>query len=152
MTSNYKNGKIYKMCCDGLTYIGSTIQKLSQRKGEHKRYYKQYLKDDVYRCSSTELFKLEKDIEIFLIEEFPCENKTELLIRERYWYDVIDCVNHQLPYRTPDEVKEYNRLARQKYRQSHKEQIAIKNKIYKQNPIYKQNQKEYRQLKKLNEN
>ena len=137
------------MCCGGLTYVGSTIQKLTQRKGEHRRYYKQYLEDGIYRCSSTELFKLEKEIEIILIEEFKCENKTELLIRERYLYDIIDCVNHQLPYRTPEEIKEYNKNARKIYREKNKAEIAIKNKVYKQNPIYKQKQKEYAQLKRL---
>lgn len=137
------------MTCDNLTYIGSTIQRLTQRRGEHKKYYKQYLENGVYRCSSTELYKLEKDIEIFLLEEFPCENRTELLIRERYWYDITDCVNHQLPYRTPEDIKEYNKKHRQIYKQKHKAEIAIKNKVYKQNPIYIQKQREYRRLKRL---
>jgi len=132
MTSKYKQGKIYKLVCNGLIYIGSTIQKLSQRKGEHKMYYKNYLLTGKSRCSSTDLFKLEQEVDIFLIEEYPCKTKAELCLREKYWYELTECVNHQNPYRTIEEIKNYKKQEAKVYRLKHKEEIAIKSKNYKQ--------------------
>ena len=40
---DYSKGKIYKLVCEDLIYIGSTIQRLSKRKAHHKELYNKYL-------------------------------------------------------------------------------------------------------------
>ena len=45
------------------------------------------------------------DYKIPLIESYPCDNKDELLEREKQFIRRIDCVNKVLPKRTR---KEYN--------------------------------------------
>ncbi len=88
---NYENGKIYKIVCDDKMYIGSTCElRLSQRLAQHKNTF--------FRgkgiTSSAILFKGNASKpEIFLIEEYPCKNKQQLLARERHHIESNDCVN-----------------------------------------------------------
>jgi len=77
--NKYINGKIYALVSESaqLVYYGSTIQRLSQRKGEHIRDYKKYLYNDGWKCSSFDVLK-HGDAKIILIEEFPCKYRLEL--------------------------------------------------------------------------
>ena len=50
-----------------------------------------------------------KDFEIFLIERFSCDTKEELLARERYYIETVDCVNKKIPLRTQAEWYQNNR-------------------------------------------
>lgn len=111
--NKYINGKIYALISEsaGLTYYGSTIQRLSQRKGEHARDYRNYLLyDDGWRCSSFEVLKHE-DAKIILIEEFPCTSKLELEQREGYYQMNNPCINI---HRAGRNTKEYRKT--QEYR------------------------------------
>ncbi len=60
--------------------------------------------------SSATLFKgnMSKP-EIFLIEEYPCKNKHQLLARERYHIENNDCVNKIKSILTIEEV--YQQMA-----------------------------------------
>ena len=92
---NYKQGKIYKIECNvtGLIYIGSTCKKkLSGRMTEHRSNYKKYLNGKKKYLSSFKVME-NKDYDIILIEDFPCNSKDQLFARERYYTNEIECVN-----------------------------------------------------------
>ena len=77
---DYKDGKIYKLVSDKthLIYIGSTAQPLSKRFYQHK--------SKKNNCSSQHLFNIsESNVEIVLIESFPCKNREELTAREYHY-------------------------------------------------------------------
>jgi predicted GIY-YIG superfamily endonuclease len=95
---DYRNGKIYKIT-DGVgVYIGSTTVPLSQRFAQHKNSKRQYEKGNRKRkCSSYEV--LNDDSTISLLEDFPCERKEQLLSRERYFIETMNCINKKNPIR-----------------------------------------------------
>ena len=126
----YQNSKIYKLVNDSmnLTYYGSTIQPLAKRFSAHKNRI-----GNIYRkCSSAELF-VSGECKIYLVEEFPCETRKELLKRERYWIENNECVNKCLPCITKEEQKAYkkewssrpeNLKKRRDYKEANKEKLA----------------------------
>ena len=105
---DYPNGKIYKITGtndkeEELIYIGSTVQKLCRRFAEHKsdmKKDKKYSSEQVVICSNCL---------ITLIELFPCNSKEELLARERYYYNLYDCINKSKPILLEGEKKEYHK-------------------------------------------
>jgi hypothetical protein len=125
--NKYINGKIYALVSEsgGLTYYGSTIQRLSQRKGEHVRDYKNYLYNDGWKCSSFDVLK-HGDAKIILIEEFPCESRLELEQREGYWQKNNPCTNIYLAgrdtkeYRKTNEYRHERKLYMRDYRSKNK--------------------------------
>ncbi len=94
---NYQNGKIYKLVCDetNLTYIGSTTQSLSKRLCEHN-----------YDLKKNRLKTISNMIEpkIYLVEDYPCERKEQLNMRERHFIENMECINKNKPCRT---IKEH---------------------------------------------
>lgn len=76
----YKNGKIYKIECDELTYYGSTCTTLVKRLHMHKIL--------TNKCSSKILFENGSAPIITLVEDFPCERREQLLARGWWtkWY------------------------------------------------------------------
>lgn len=147
---DYSKGKIYKIVCNdtGLTYIGSTTTELNRRLSHHK--------NDL-NCSSKEIIQ-NNNYHIELIEDVNATCKLELLKRERYWIENIDCVNKIIPTRTKDELNMYkkqwyendkeriNKYKKQWYQQ-HKERI--KEQYYQQNreQILERNRLRYQQKK-----
>ena len=111
---NYSNGKIYKITGGGLTYIGSTTQPLYKRLNEHRSQ----------NNASKVIFNFD-DCCITLIEDFPCERKEQLLARERYYYDLLDCVNKHKPWMSEEEKK----IELKTYKEENKEIIRAKDKI-----------------------
>jgi hypothetical protein len=94
---NYQNGKIYKIVCDDSEniYIGSTTkEKLSQRMAKHKSHHNDYL-DGKGRFISSFIMLEKQNPRIILIENYPCNNKDELRMREQYWIDQFRniCIN-----------------------------------------------------------
>ena len=127
---NYQNGKIYKIIGTNnegieLIYIGSTTQLLSQRLGEHRR--------DAIRAnySSKQLIECINH-QILFIENYSCNLKKELVLRERYYYDLLECVNKIKPMRFEEEIKE----------KSHQDYIKNKDKIQEQNKQYQINNRQ----------
>ena len=122
----YADGKIYKITGSGLTYYGSTIQSLYDREYTH-----------IHNNTTSSRIIIEKgDFELVLVENFPCENKPELLARERWFIENNDCVNIRLPITSEEEKRlyycEYSKqyaaahpaeiiAARQQYAATHKE-------------------------------
>lgn len=139
---NYNNSKIYKLVCNdpNIIYIGSTTQKLCQRLSKHKR-----TKIHNEKISSQKLFEI-GEVKIILIEEVNCENKEQLLKRERHYIELLDCVNKNIPGRTNKEYYDDNKkilLQKNKiHREKNKEHYK---KYYLDNKEHKLKQfKEYR--------
>ena len=123
---NYKNAKIYKLWSpegDDI-YIGSTTQKLYDRKAGHNAGRGE---------TSKIIYEKYNDVRIELLECFPCENKDELNKKEGEYIRNNKCVNKIIPGRT-----------RQEYREDNKEKLNEKTKEYyvKNKDLIKQKQKE----------
>ena len=122
---DYQKGKIYKLWSPqgNEIYIGSTINPLAKRLGQHKRNLD---------CRSKYLFENYDDVRIELIEEFPCDNKMVLTRREgEHIRNNIECLNKLIAGRTLKEWskeyyennKEYIKEYAKEYRETNKERI-----------------------------
>lgn len=80
----YAHGKIYKLInkLDNEMYVGSTCLELKNRLCCHKCFAKTHQSQLVYKHLNAIGWQ---NVDIVLIEEYPCFNKTELEIREKYW-------------------------------------------------------------------
>lgn len=130
----YSRAKIYRIVGgSGKTYYGSTCVSLSRRLSKHKAVYKQWLEGKTHYISSFEILA-EEEYDIVLVEEFPCDNKEQLHMRERYWIESNDCVNIVVPGRTDKEYYETHKdkvAKRQKqYRDLNKDKVAKRVKQY----------------------
>ena len=168
---DYKNGKIYKLTTPHnpeLVYYGSTVLPLYRRKSQHKEHRNNH------KICSKKIFELGvDDVVITLVEACPCDNKEELIKRERFYIENNPCVNKQIPLRTSkeydefykdeirerkqqyykdniDKIKEYYtdnldkiRERRHKYAKNNKDKINEKCKEY-----YKQNKDKIKETKK----
>ena len=113
--NKYKNGKIYKIVSQNtdMIYIGSTISlKLKTRMKLHKYAFK------TDRKIESRVMFLWDDAEIKLIENYPCESKTELTKREQYYMDLFPdyIVNKRRAYR---DLNEYDRIYNQTPKRKH---------------------------------
>ena len=153
---NYKNGKIYKLVNDelNLTYYGSTCNELRKRLNDHKKKSN--------KCSSKIMFE-SGVVKIYLVEEFPTENKMLLNQRERYYIENNECVNKVIPGRTRKEYRDDNKykinITEKEYYNNNKDKIIEKKKEYYQNnkdkiKEYYQNNKDKikERAKEFNEN
>ena len=116
MVKDYSKGKIYKIEGGGFTYIGSTVQKLCNRMTGHRSDFKHGK-----NCASKEVLCF-SDAIITLVELYPCGSEDELRMRERYFYDLIHCVNKRRPWASEAELAESNRIKVKKYDDTHREQ------------------------------
>jgi len=126
---NYQNGKIYKIIdnTNDNIYIGSTCEKLCRRLQKHKASYRCFLKPNIKQgyMRSFDILK-NNDYKIILIEDYPCENKEQLLSREQYYIDNLNCINHNNPVRN---AKEYLK----KYSEANREHLLEKKRLYAKN-------------------
>jgi hypothetical protein len=107
---NYQDGKIYKLVSFQTknVYIGSTCEQLSARKSKHKSHYKMYLEGKINYITSIELLQFD-DVDIVLLEKYPCESKEELHSRERQYIESTpNCINKYVPTRTQKQWREAN--------------------------------------------
>ena len=125
---NYQNTIIYKFVCNDLNitdiYIGATTD-IIRRKAEHKAHCNnpasKHHNFKIYQCMRNNGgFSNWKMLEV---ETYPCNNKAESAVRERYWLELLSAnLNKQIPSRT---VQEYNN--------DNKEKISEREKIYREN-------------------
>ena len=103
---DYTKGKIYKLVSpSGLVYIGSTVQRLSLRKAEHKRRYNLFSRHGIRFISSYELYKEgPENIDIILLENYSCNSIEELHKKEREYIENNNCVNINIPSRKKKEL------------------------------------------------
>ena len=102
----YLQAYIYGIKCktnNGL-YIGSSYQTLNRRLTKHKTDMRGYMGElKSYRNYRSSLDVLINDnYDIFIIEEYPCKTKKQLLTREaqyiiKYRKEGIDVVNKRMP-------------------------------------------------------
>jgi len=130
---NYQQGKIYKLICPHTDkiYIGSTAEEyLSQRLRNHNKNFKSWQKGLHSNTSSFRLFEL-GDVEIILLESYPCNSKDELTAKERYWIEQNKnlIVNINIPSRTDKERYQDNKEIIKIYMEKNKEHFDSYRKI-----------------------
>ena len=103
---NYQNGKIYQIIDNttGRFYIGSTTQPLYERLRGHKKNFKEYLDGKGGYMTSFQIIGND-DYDIVLIENYPCQDKSQLNRREGEYIRINYCVNKMVPGRTSKEYK-----------------------------------------------
>lgn len=131
---SYKDGKIYIIEpiqeheeCE--LYVGSTCYSLNDRFINHKRAYRNNKKRV---CSVNTLFDKYgiNGCKVKLIENFPCDNRKELLERESYFFGKLLCVNKVNPYVTPEQSKERVKkwqLEHTEHRKKYMDEYVLKN-------------------------
>lgn len=118
-----KKGIIYEIVCNdtGERYIGSTTQNLSTRIAHHRSIKKN-------RCCSKII--IDRNNYCYnILETIIINDIKELRIKEREYYDKLECINKQRPYRSDEErINEsriYTRLHIKTYNDSNKEKIKL---------------------------
>jgi len=124
MVKDYQKTKIYKVYNNenDKFYIGHTVTTLSKRIGKHREKHS--------NCMTKNLGVELKDIQIVLIEKYPCKDVDEAKLRERYYIEKyqkegLNIVNKNIPGRS---VKEYNKQPKmkeyqKKWREENKEYL-----------------------------
>jgi hypothetical protein len=114
--NKYNNGKIYTLRSyqTDKIYIGSTTDRLCNRKAKHKYNYKKYLSGDYHYVTSFELIKYD-DCYIELLEKYSCDSKEELSKEEGEYIKKLDCVNKQIAGRTRHQWVKDNKDKMKKY-------------------------------------
>ena len=110
--NKYHNAKIYKITDNDYNkcYIGSTCEDLSQRMARHRYNYHNAKAWNVLTSANRLFDEYGKDnCKIELIENYPCENREELLRREGFHIKNNDCINRCVAGRTINEWKEDKR-------------------------------------------
>jgi hypothetical protein len=126
--SNYNRGQIYAIRSNQTDkiYIGSTIQRLSERKGQHKEKYLRYLNGNHHYVSSFDILKYD-DWYIELLENYPCNSKEELLKREgELIRDNNNCINRCIAGRSMKVWYQQNREEQLKKMKIRREQKKYK--------------------------
>ena len=144
---DYTKGKIYSIRSHktDLVYIGSTIQSLSVRIGEHRSKYNKFIKNGKIGCSSIEIFKLDPNPYIELIINFSCSCKEELRKEEGKYIRKIKCVNKNIAGRTKKEWREDNKEKLKEYNKEYIKEHIEDHKEY--NKKYYEDNKEKRKEK-----
>jgi len=162
---DYQKGKIYciRSHQTDKVYVGSTVQTLSLRMGAHKRNLKKYKNGKYHYVTSFDILEYD-DAYIELIEDFACDNKSQLEKREGHFIREMDCVNKVVAGRTVKEFQEENKdfvkQRQKKYREVHVDKMKewkaknreLINKL--QNEYYNRNKdriNEERRIKKKQE-
>ncbi len=126
---DYQLSKIYKIVCNvtGKIYYGSTTEPtLARRLVKHRCNFQSW-KNGTSNYMSSFLIIENNDYNIILVEKYPCEDKMELLKRERFYIDNNECVNIVIPTQTMNEYrKKYDKI----YRAKNHEKILEYEKMY----------------------
>ena len=129
MTSIYESGKIYKLqCIDGHYYIGSTTQKLNHRFNNHKTSSKNGTSKAYKYINSIGW----DDVQIELIEDFPCTIKSELNEREEYYISQSKTDNLCLNINSAQLTIEKRKENMKKYYEENKDAIIEYHQEYKE--------------------
>ena len=126
---NYQNSVVYKLCCKDPSipdeYIGSTTCRY-RRKNSHKsiccnensKGYNLYVYQFIRENGGFDNWIM------IILEEYPCENKRQLEMRERYWIEERkSTLNRRIPLRENQEIIQYREEQIKKYRNENKEEI-----------------------------
>jgi hypothetical protein len=148
---DYQLGKIYKLVSPiGLIYIGASCEPtLARRKTKHKADYHRYVAQKRGYVTSFKLYEEdENNVEIILVEKYPCNDKDELHKRERYWIEQTNCVNKVIPSRTSNEYYQDNKVKILEHCKNHYQ--INRDKITEQNrKKYSENKDKWNMLRKM---
>ncbi len=161
---DYSKAKLYTIRCKtdtSLIYVGSTVQSLSQRLASHRRDSKKYPNYKLYQNVGDNW----DDWYVELYENYPCENKEQLLKKEGEIIRQMGNLNKIISGRSKEEYrmehkeekKEYDRVFREEnaekiaerakiYCKENAEKIKARHKIY--NEMNKEKRKQYYQDRK----
>lgn len=103
---DYSQSKIYKVYSPSknISYYGSTTHDLQKRLINHIRKYKYYKDGKTNYVSVNDVLEGDDAI-IELVENFSCNNRKELTDREGYYIKNNECINKNIPGRTPEEYR-----------------------------------------------
>jgi hypothetical protein len=136
---NYSLGKIYKVVdnTNGSIYIGGTCEPtLAKKLSKHVVDYKRFLKG-TYNYATVFKILENKDYDIVLIENYPCNKKDELHARLRHYIEILECVNLNIVGKTEAEKKAKQIETRKNYEEANKDKMKEKCKEYYQKNIDK---------------
>ena len=152
---DYSKCVMYKLVCKDKDikdcYIGSTCNH-SRRKSQHKNC----CNNEKSKGYNIKVYKFIRDNggwgnwDFVIIEKYPCNDKVEKGIRERYWIELMGTLNTEIPSRTKKEYyeknKEKNKEHYKEYRDNNKDKAKEYQKEYRDNnkDKRKEYQKEYR--------
>jgi hypothetical protein len=136
---DYLQGKIYTIRCksdNSLIYVGSTTQSLSMRMAGHRKE----IYNENRKHYTKKLYQIIREMDnlnewyIELYENFPCNNKEELLRKEGEIIRQIGTLNKEIAGRTKKEYRAENKeRIRERdriYEKENKEQITARKKEY----------------------
>jgi ribosome-interacting GTPase 1 len=114
--SKYSTGKIYRVepTCEHDekdVYYGCTIQPLSQRFGCHVSNYRQWKYDTSGKSRKITIYDLFdkykiENCKIYLVEDYPCDRREQLVKREGEYIRSNKCVNKYASGRSKEEKEE----------------------------------------------
>jgi group I intron endonuclease len=155
MSQDFGKGKIYKITNDynDEVYIGSTCDLLTKRFSKHKNDSKNEKK------KNSPIYKLMNEIgyerfRIELIENYPYQDKYQLIQREGHYIREIGTLNKKIEGRTKKQYYEHNKDKilenKKEYREANKELILENKKEYYEHNKDKilENKKEYYEANK----
>ena len=134
--NKYEQGKIYKLVnsVNDMIYIGSTTEPLHKRWVSHLTDYKRRPNNKLYtkiREIGIEHFK------IILLSIYPCESKSQLVLREREEYDKYDIKKLLNTYRPKVSEEEMNQLhkqcGKQYYERTKEHYLEVRKNYYNEN-------------------
>lgn len=111
--SKYQNGRVYKIVSSGGVYVGSTIYPLEYRLRTHLSSLNSYKAGKIRYITVHDVLDYD-DVDIIQLEFYPCDYREQLLLREKYWINQIECVNKCNPIREEGDAQEYHREYHQK--------------------------------------
>ena len=129
--NNYQSAKIYKIVDLNEVmkpYIGSTTMALEDRFSRHKSQYKS-------KSGNLTVYKIfdahgVNNCKILLIENYPCESRTELEKREGEFMKSIECINkNRAGVNYKENPKEYTKTYNKQYYIKNKDNLLMKRKI-----------------------
>ena len=133
---NYQKSKIYKLWSPSknLVYYGSTVLSLANRLSHHKTDYKRG------KINSSKLIIECEDYKMELIENYPCNNREQIMKREGEYIRNNDCVNKRIAGRNDKEYYDDNKEKIKEYYENNKEHIKEKKKEH-----YENNKEKYKE-------
>ena len=131
---NYSNSVIYKIQHlenPLLLYVGSTTD-FTKRKYQHKQYSLN-VHNNEHRHFHIKLYKTIREnggwdhFNMIIIKEFPCNNKTELLIEEdKILREMKTLLNTYNAYQSDEDYKKMKSKKNKKYRDTHRDVLLNK--------------------------
>ena len=130
---DYQKATIYKIQSidnEELLYVGSTTNFIKR-----KQCHKKLCNNLNNRHNDLKVYKMIREnggwdqFSMIIVKEFPCNNKTELLIEEdRIMREMRSNMNKYKAFRTSEECKEYQKEYHKEYYELNKEKLNEKRK------------------------